>query len=149
MRKLIGAAALGAAALSLGPVAGVKADQLPAGVEGCIATSPGQTVANPGGPAGSGNIVSANTCSYKATRTGGYAIAAQSWTVKIYTPATNTTRTFSSAAGSNPCNTSPVTAIGDTVTLTVSNGVGAVGNPFPAASDGTLPTPSDGCANLP
>lgn len=152
MRKLVAVAALGAGLFSLGSFAVVHADQLPAGVEGCITANPAQNVANPGGPAGSGNVVSADHCSYTATRTGGYATAAQGWSVKIYN--NNTAQkvlraSYSSAAGSNPCNTAPIIQIGNYVEVTVSNGVAAAGNPFPAAGDGVIPPPSDGCASAP
>ena len=139
MRKRFAVAALVAGMLSLGTLAAVQADVLPGGVEGCIATSPGST-----SPEG---VIYANGCSYTATRTGGYATAAQSFSVTIYNnnSATKTViASYSTAKGSNPCNTSEIIKPGNYVVLTVSNGVGAVGNPFPSAADGQV-HPSDGC----
>jgi hypothetical protein len=150
VRKLVAVAALGAGLFGLGSLVGAHADVLPAGVEGCVATNPGQNVANPGGPAGSGNVVSADHCSYTATRTAGYATAAQGWTVNIYnnnSAQKTLLASYSSAAGSNPCNTAPIIQIGNYVEVSVTGGVAAVGNPFPAASDGVIPPSSDGCTS--
>jgi hypothetical protein len=141
VRKSFVAPGIAAAALSLGAVGAVQADVLPGGVEGCVATSPGGT-----SPTG---VVYNGSCSYTATRTGGYAIASQTWSVTIYKDATKQVvlHSFSSAKGDAPCNTSPITQPGNVIALTVGNGVGAVGNPFPSATDGQL-NPSDGCTNF-
>ncbi|HZQ26551.1 MAG TPA: hypothetical protein VFA94_02525 [Acidimicrobiales bacterium] len=140
MRKFFTIAALSAGMLAIAPL-GAHADTVPGGVEGCVATNPGQT-----SPTG---VVYAGTCSYTATRTAGYATAAQGWSVTIYnnnTPQKTVVASYSSAAGSKPCNTSELIKPGQFVVVTVSNGVATAGNPFPSATDGQL-HPSDGCAS--
>jgi hypothetical protein len=139
VRKFFAIAALGAGMLAAAPM-GAHADTVPGGVEGCVATNPGQN-----SPSG---VVYANTCSYTATRTAGYATAAQGWSVTIYNnnSATKTVvASYSSAAGSKACNTSELIHPGQYVVVTASNGVAAAGNPFPAATDGQL-HPSNACA---
>ena len=143
MRKLFVAACFVAASFSLGAIGAVHADTQPGGAEGCIATSPGTN--SPAGTLYNG------TCSYTALRTGGYATAAQTWSVTIYnnnTPQKVVLHAYSSGAGSKPCNTGPIIQPGNLVVATVSNGVNAVGNPFPSATDGQLSS-SDQCTSAP
>jgi len=143
VRKLFVVAGLAAATLSLGAFSAVHADQEPGGVEGCVAESPA-----PAPPAGT---VYSGSCSYTATRTGGYATAAQTWSVTIYnnnSPTKTVLHAFSSTAGSNPCNTGPVIQPGNYVVATVANGVNAVGNPTPSAA-GAVPSSSDNCTSAP
>lgn len=142
MRKLLVAAGLAAAMSTLGAFSAVHADQQPGGIEGCIATSPGAD--SPAGTLYNG------TCHYTATRTGGYATAASAWSVTIYSDAamTKPVASFSSAKGSNPCNTGPIIQPGQTVKATVTNGVNAVGNPFPSETDGRVSS-TDQCTSAP
>jgi hypothetical protein len=132
VRRFFVLAALGASLLAA-PLSAVRADTLPGGVEGCVVTNPGKD-----SPTGT---VYADKCSYTATRTAGYATAAQKWSVSIYTPATKTTKVFGSDQASKRCYTGPLI-------VTATNGVAAAGNPFPAATDGKL-NPSDACGSTP
>jgi hypothetical protein len=140
VRKLLVAAGIAAATCSLGAFSAVHADTQPGGIEGCIATSPGAN-----SPQGT---LYDTTCSYTATRTGGYATSAQTWTVTIYSDAamTKPVASFSSAAGSPPCNTGPIIQPGQTVKATVNNGVNAVGNPIPSATNASS---TDQCTSAP
>ena len=126
MRKSLVVAALVAGSLSFGAFGGASADQLPGGIEGCVVTSPG-TPGLPANPAGA-NLYS-GSCSFVATRTGGFVGGAQSWKVTVTTPAGAVT-TFSGTNGA--CNTGAYNP-GDTVRVELSNGMIAAGNPIPSA----------------
>lgn len=85
MRKLVVTTALaGAALVGLPGLGAVRADTYPNGLEGCIAASQGQSVANPGGPAGSGNLVNKSTCSFTAKKGGGFVAVGTDWSVTVY-----------------------------------------------------------------
>lgn len=136
MRKLLVVTALVAGSFGFGAFGGANADTLPGGVEGCVATT------GAGSPAG---MVYANTCNYVATRSGGFAGGAQSWTVTVYNNNTATKVQIAKYTGSGKaCNTYS-TKPGNYVVVSVTNGTVAAGNPFPSAADPALPAPSDRC----
>lgn len=137
MRKLLVVAALVAGSLSLGAFGGATADTLPGGTEGCVVSSPGAN-----GPTG---VVYANTCSYVATRTGGFVGGAQSWTVTVYNNNSPTKTVVGKYSGSGPaCNTGS-TNPGNLVVVTASNGTVAAGNPFPSAADAYVSAGGNRC----
>lgn len=127
MRKLLVVAAVVAGSMSFGAFGGATADELPTGVEGCVASDPGAK-----GP----TALYPKTCTYTAKRSGGFAGGAQSWQVRIVRPNGQVT-TYS---GSNQACHTASTVAGDTVTVTVTNGFVAAGNPFPGAADGSIPS---------
>ncbi|MDQ1403532.1 MAG: hypothetical protein QOG03_1848 [Actinomycetota bacterium] len=127
MRKILTVAA----ALAMAALAGsaAHADNLPAGIEGCVASSPGANVWNPTG----GGFTHDGACSYVAKRSGGYVAGGSSWSITVGAT------TFSAANGDPACQTS-VIAIGDSVTVNPgSNGFIAAGSPTPSATDGQGP----------
>ena len=132
------------AALVVGLGAGVvdaKATTLPAGVEGCIASSPGANVDS--APAGSGNALNNAKCSYKATRKGGYVAAADNWTItrwKVVSGQKRLVARYSGTrtAGGPHCNTSVILP-GELVEVTVTYGAVAVGAPAPKDTDPYAP----------
>jgi hypothetical protein len=136
VRKLLFVAGIAAATLPFGASGAVQADDLPAGTQGCVATSPGANA-----PAALYN----GTCSFTAARNGGYVAGAQNWTVTVYNNNSATKVVVASFSGSGPgCNTFAY-ATGNFVVATASNGEIAVGNPIPAAADSTLPPSSNRC----
>jgi hypothetical protein len=138
VRKLLAVAALVAGSLGLTAVTGVHADQLPGGVEGCIASSPGADA-----PTGLYN----GHCSFTATRTGGFVAGAQTWNVQVFDNATPQKVRIGNYSGTGPgCNTAAY-GIGNYIEVTVSNGVVAAGNPVPSATDGNVPPSGDACAS--
>lgn len=146
MRNVPVLAALVAGGLTIGAFSAVQADVAPAGGgEGCVAHSP-----VPAAPP-AGNIVYAGACNYVATRNGGYATAAQGWTVKVWTTAAAKAQGLApvrsaSSAGSKPCNVSGFIVPGNYIEVTATNGVAAAGNPFPSGSPDTS---SDYCTSFP
>jgi hypothetical protein len=89
-RTLLLAAAAGLAA---GTAAPVIADTYPTGRDGCVATAPGQNVANPsGGAAGSGNVANAGKCSFTAVKSGGFTAVGTNWKITVYDRADPATR---------------------------------------------------------
>ncbi|MDQ1436977.1 MAG: hypothetical protein QOK43_606 [Acidimicrobiaceae bacterium] len=136
MRKLFAVAALAAGTLGLG-VVGAHADQLPGGVEGCVATSPGANA-----PVGS---LYNGGCSFVATRTGGFVAAAQSYTVVVYNNNSATKVEVGRYTGSGGGCSLAAYVPGNLVTVTVSNGEVAAGNPIPSATDGSIPSNGDSC----
>lgn len=144
MRKPLIVAALVAGSLSFGAFGGATADVLPGGVEGCVVRN---------SPAGGGTVSVApvggnvydTTCSFTATRTGGFVGAAQSWNVTVYNHNGPDRVAILNESGSGPaCNTGAYTP-GNVVVVTVSNGLVAAGNPFPSATDGTVTAGGDRC----
>lgn len=136
MRKLLVVAALVAGGLSFGAFGGASADELPGGVEGCVVSNPGTK-----GP----TALYPDTCSYVAKRTGGFVGGGQAWKVVVYNNNSATKVKLAEYSGSGPaCNTGS-TAVGNLVVVTVTNGMVAAGNPFPAAGDGTIPTAGNRC----
>ena len=142
MRKPIVVAALVAGSLSFGAFGAAVADQLPAGVEGCVVRSSpagGGTVTVPGAGA---NLYD-SSCTFTATRTGGFVGGASSWRVTVVKdgdPAQTTVFSGSNEA----CNTGAYDAK-DVVKVELTNGLIAAGNPFPSATDGTLTAGGDRC----
>lgn len=135
MRRLF-SVALVAGALGFGVLGPAHADQLPAGVEGCVATSPGTN-----GPTALYN----GGCQFVATRTGGFVAGAQSWSVVVYNNNTATKVVVGNFSGTGPgCNIAAYVP-GNLVVVTVSNGEVAAGNPIPSATDGTIPSGGDRC----
>lgn len=133
MRKLPVLAALVLGGAGFGAFAPATADQLPAGVEGCIASDPVSADAR---AQGAPSALYPKTCQYKATRTGGFVGGAAKWTVTVYRPSTNQTFTYT-GTNSQACNTGS-TVPGDVVTVSLTNGLIAAGNPFPSATDGSI-----------
>jgi hypothetical protein len=134
MRELIAAAS--AFAVFAGAASAFASDPLvlPGGEEGCIS------------PAG-------DTCTYTATRTGGYAANGSTWSITVQIPANGDPRdtngdgklryVFTSAnAPDEGCG---FFAAGSTVTTNGGSGSDGVaaGNPFPAASDGPIGSSND------
>lgn len=96
--------------------------------EGCFATSaPVPTVAD------GEQFAYKDTCTYTATRTGGYAGGAEAWTITITYPDGQTFTVSSTDAKETKqgCTVWDATA---TVTVTVINGTMGIGNPFPEGS---------------
>jgi len=122
-RKIVSLVAAAAVALMLGSSG---ADVLPGGGEGCI-------VSNPSPNTGALHL---STCTYKATRQGGYA-AHGTWSVKVKRGLITTT--YSSPT--KPSCQTGVILPGDTITATAgANSVAAAGNPYPSAADsGNVP----------
>ena len=141
MRKLIVVAALAATCFGLGAFR-VEATTLPGGTEGCIATAPGANVS--AAPVGTGNALYNAKCSYKATRKGGYVAAADNWKItvsRVVNGVRKTVATYHANRNNGPspgCQTSVIRP-GDTVDVTVANGVVAVGAPAPTATDPYAP----------
>ena len=146
MRKRSVLAALVAGGVSLGAFTGVQADTAPGGGEGCIAYSH----VSAGPP--SGNIVYPSACNFVATRKGGYATAAQTWSVKVWASTTAKAQGLApikdvgSAKGSKRCGVASFINPGNYVEVSAGSGVAAAGNPFPSGSPDTT---SDSCTNLP
>jgi hypothetical protein len=113
-----------------GGMAGVRADTLPGGAEGCLATSPGADVTNPA----VGPVLHSGRCSYTATRPAGYVAAGDSWTITVSRLSGGSkvpVRVFRGGRNTGPdgaCHTS-VVAAGQIVDVTVSNGAVFVGDP--------------------
>lgn len=127
MRKILTVAAV----LGLATFAGTAAhaDYLPAGIEGCVTSSPGANTPNPTG----GGITHDGACTYDATRSGGYVAGGSSWTITIGS-------TIYSAANGDPACQTDVIAPGDHVTVDPgSNGFAAAGSPTPSVTDGVGP----------
>lgn len=146
MRKRSVLAALVAGGVSLGAFTGVQADTAPAGGgEGCVAYSH-----VPAGPP-AGNIVYPAACNFTATRKGGYATAAQTWSVKVWASRQAKLelkaplKDVGSAKGSNPCGVASFIEPGNYVEVTAGAGVAAAGNPFPSGSPDST---TDYCTNL-
>ena len=147
MRKRSVLAALVAGGVSLGAFTGVQADTAPAGGgEGCVAYSH-----VPAGPP-AGNIVYSAACNFVATRKGGYATAAQSWSVKVWASKqaklqnAAPIKDVGSTKGSKPCGVASFFEPGNYIEVIAGSGVAAAGNPFPSGSPDTT---SDSCTNLP
>lgn len=135
MRRLLALAALVAGTCSLTAVAGVRADQQPGGIEGCIATTPGTNAPS----------LYTGHCSFTATRPGGFVASAQSWTVVVYDNDTPLKQEIARFTGSGPgCNTAAYVP-GNLVDVTVGNGIVAAGNPVPSAFDPYTPASGDVC----
>lgn len=127
MGRLLAVAALVAASLSFGAFGGATADSLPGGTEGCGASSPGAN-----SPTG---FAYANSCSYRATRVGGFVGGAESWTVTVYNNSSPNKVVVRRYSGTDrACNTAS-TSPGNFVVVTVTNGTVIAGNPFLAAAD--------------
>lgn len=128
VRKLLAVLITSMLGLSLTAVA--QADTTPGGAEGCVASSaPVPTVA-PGV-----QVVYNGSCSYTATRTGGF-VAAGNWSITV---TRGTTVVFSrSGANKGSCHLA-TTQPGDVVRIAVFSpgGVIAAGNPFPSATPST------------
>lgn len=130
MKKVFGVGAVVAAALVIvlaGPAA--VPDTLPGGAEGCVVN--GQDLAGPTGP-----LTHKTTCTYTATRTGGY-VAQGSWTLSVTVGTVTTTYTPANA----PEQGCTLWNAGAVVTASISDASSfiAAGNPYPAATDGVRP----------
>lgn len=137
MKRLIavGVAASALCGLSaVGAVVPVRADTLPGGTEGCVASSPGAEVSNPA----LGGVAHNGSCSYRATRIGGYVAAGDSWSIavsRVVEGVPKTVAVYRGARNAGPdklCHTSVIQP-DDVVTVRVTNGVVFVGDPRTAA----------------
>lgn len=150
MRKPLAVAALAAALFSVG-VADVRATTLPAGVEGCVAVSPGMNVN--ASPVGNGNLIYNAKCSYTATRKASYMAAAESWTItrsKIVSGRKQLVASYSGyrTSGGPHCNTMIVQA-GEIIDVSVTYGIVAVGAPTPKDTDPHAPSTVVSCPKFP
>ena len=130
MRRIVATLSVALLAGSLA-VSTARADTTPVGAEGCVATTaPVPTVA-----AGV-QVVYGGSCSYRATREGGF-VAAGNWSITVTNAAGAVTFTRS-GANDGSCHTA-TTKPGDLVSVSVFSpgGVIAAGNPFPSATPST------------
>lgn len=152
MRKPLVVAALAAGLLGLGGTGGaVRATTLPAGIEGCIAVSPGANVNS--APAGNGNLLYNAKCSYTATRPAAYMAAADSWTITRSKMVAGKKKlvarhTGNRTSGGPHCNTLVVQK-GEIVDVTVTYGIVAVGAPTPKDADPHAPKTGVACPKFP
>jgi hypothetical protein len=127
MRRAVALASL-AAIMALG-IASSRADTLPAGAEGCVVN--GQDLSGPTGP-----LTHKSSCTYTATRDGGY-VAGGNWRMVVTVGTTSTTYTPANA----PKMGCALWQKGAVVTAGISDASSfiAAGNPYPSASDGVRP----------
>ena len=130
MRKLLVVLIASLFGLSL-TVVSAQADTAPGGAEGCVASTAPVPAVAPGV-----QIVYGGSCTYKATRTGGF-VAAGNWSITVKNSA-GTTVFSRSGANKGSCHLA-TTNPGDTVSIAVFSpgGVIAAGNPFPSATPST------------
>ncbi|MGH9196136.1 MAG: hypothetical protein ACRD1T_10395 [Acidimicrobiia bacterium] len=106
------------------------ADTLPAGAEGCVVD--GQDASGPSGP-----LRHATTCTYTSTRNGGY-VARGNWTMSVTIGDVTTVYGPANAPAQGCTLWGPGTIV--TVTRNDAQSAIAAGNPYPAATDGVLPS---------